>query len=158
MYEFDHFAGENFHAIPTRSIVVPKDLEKRRQVSLAEAEADRVSTRWFVPGQEVQEDEVVIDAPEEKISFSKAVGMLFKAFIASGILFMPSAFKNGGILFSSLVMVLFAGLCLHSFLLLVKCRDLHSGSYGDIGQYLYGRWMRYIVLFAIAISQFGFCW
>ncbi|KAK3812891.1 MAG: transmembrane amino acid transporter protein-domain-containing protein [Benniella sp.] len=93
-----------------------------------------------------QPPQVVIEEPEENISFSKAVGMLFKTFIASGILFIPNAFKNGGILFSLLVMTLIAALCLHSFLLLVKCRDLHPGSYGDIGQHFYGRWMRYIAL------------
>ncbi|KAI8605189.1 transmembrane amino acid transporter protein-domain-containing protein [Dissophora ornata] len=53
-------------------------------------------------------------------------------------------------------MLLIAILCLHPFLLLVKCRVLHPGSYGNIGQHFYGRWMCYIVLFAIAISQFGF--
>ncbi|KAF9108998.1 neutral amino acid transporter [Mortierella sp. AM989] len=42
-------------------------------------------------------------------------------------------------------------------MLLIKCRELHVGSYGDIGGHFYGRWMRYIVLFMIAISQFGFC-
>ncbi|KAI7823609.1 transmembrane amino acid transporter protein-domain-containing protein [Gamsiella multidivaricata] len=135
MYEIDRFAGENFHSIPRRSIVVPKDLDKRR-LSMAET---------------------AIEEPEEKISFSKAVGMLFKTFIASGILFLPNAFKNGGILFAPLFMTLIAVLCLHSFLLLVKCRELHPGSYGEIGEHFYGRWMRYIVLFAIAISQFGFC-
>ncbi|KAG0378311.1 neutral amino acid transporter [Mortierella sp. AD032] len=154
MYEMDHFAGENFHSIPRRSIVVPKDLDKRRK-SLSET---LHSTRKvYHPGQPLGEDEEVIEEPEEKISFAKAVGMLFKAFIASGILFLPNAFKNGGILFSSLFMTLIAGLCLHSFLLLVKCREIHPGSFGDIGQRFYGRWMRYIVLFAIAISQFGFC-
>ncbi|KAF9918051.1 neutral amino acid transporter [Lobosporangium transversale] len=152
MYEFDHFAGENFQSIPRRSIIVPKDPEKRRR-SLATVG----SHRYFMHSDEVQEDEEVIEEPEELISFSKAVGMLFKTFIASGILFLPNAFKNGGILFAPIFMTLIAILCLHSFLLLVQCRELHPGSYGDIGQRFYGRWMRYIVLFAIAISQFGFC-
>ncbi|KAF9582264.1 neutral amino acid transporter [Lunasporangiospora selenospora] len=154
LYEFDHFAGENFHSIPRRSIVVPKDIDRRRK-SLAETLYSE--RKVFTPGQAIADDEIVIVEPQEKISFSKALGMLFKTFIASGILFLPNAFKNGGILFSSLVMTLIAVLCLHSFLLLVKCRDIHPGSYGDIGQHFYGRWMRYIVLFAIAISQFGFC-
>ncbi|KAG0212895.1 neutral amino acid transporter [Mortierella sp. GBA30] len=154
MYEIEHFAGENFESKPRRSIVVPKDPEKRRHSLAATLMSER---KVFLPGQAIEEDEIVIEEPEEKISFSKAVGMLFKTFIASGILFLPNAFKNGGILFSALFMTLIAVLCLHSFLLLVKCRDLHPGSYGDIGQYCYGRWMRYIVLFAIAISQFGFC-
>ncbi|GJJ69624.1 solute carrier family 36 (proton-coupled amino acid transporter) [Entomortierella parvispora] len=153
MYEMDHFAGENFHSIPKRSIVVPKDAEKRRQ-SLARTDT---SHRRIFMGEELEEDEEVIEEPEEKIGFSKALGMLFKSFIASGILFLPNAFKNGGIVFAPLFMTLIAALCLHSFLLLVKCRELHPGSFGDIGQRFYGRWMRYLILFTIAISQFGFC-
>ncbi|KAG0353968.1 neutral amino acid transporter [Podila minutissima] len=150
MYEMDHFAGENFHSIPRRSIVVPRDLEKRKSMG-------SIASKRFLPGQHIDEDEEVIPEPEEKISFGKAIGMLFKSFIASGILFLPNAFRNGGILFAPLFMILIAVLCLHSFLLLVKCRELHPGSFGDIGGHFYGRWMRYIVLFAIAISQFGFC-
>ncbi|KAF9287142.1 neutral amino acid transporter [Mortierella alpina] len=153
MYEIDNFAGEKFKSIPRRSIVVPKDLEKRR-LSRADTLGSR---RYFMPGEELKEDEEAIEEPEEKISFGKAVGMLFKTFIASGILFLPNAFKNGGIVFAPMFMTLIAVLCLHSFLLLVKCRELHPGSYGDIGQHFYGRWMRYAVLFTIAISQFGFC-
>ncbi|KAF8924034.1 transmembrane amino acid transporter protein-domain-containing protein [Dissophora ornata] len=153
MYEVDHFAGEDFRSIPKRSIVVPKDLEKQR-ISMTESIGSR---RYFIPGEELMEDEETIEEPGEKLSFRKAIVMLFKTFIASGILFLPNAFKNGGIVFAPLFMILIAALCLHSFLLLVKCREMHPGSYGDIGQHLYGRWMRYIVLFAIAISQFGFC-
>ncbi|KAG0055787.1 neutral amino acid transporter [Gryganskiella cystojenkinii] len=153
MYEMDHFAGENFNSIPRRSIVVPKDAEKRR-LSLAGTEA---SHRRIFMGEPLEDDEEVIQEPEPTIGFSKAIGMLFKAFIASGILFLPNAFKNGGIVFAPLFMILIAVLCLHSFLLLVKCRELHPGSFGDLGQKFYGRWMRYIILFAIAISQFGFC-
>jgi proton-coupled amino acid transporter len=74
MREFDRFAGEDFHSIPRRSIVVPKDMDKRR-LSMVESLASR---RYFVPGEHLKEDEEAIEAPEEKISFSKAVGMLFK--------------------------------------------------------------------------------
>jgi len=74
MYEIDHFAGENFHSIPRRSIVVPKDEEKRR-LSMADTLGSR---RYYMPGEDLKEDEEAIEEPEEKISFSKAVGMLFK--------------------------------------------------------------------------------
>ncbi|KAF9210036.1 neutral amino acid transporter [Haplosporangium sp. Z 27] len=156
--DYEHFAGENFQESRRRSIIVPKDSEKRR-ASLANSTYS--SVKLYTPGQEIQEDEVVIEEEEEdtdeKISFGRAVLMLFKSFIASGILFLPNAFKNGGILFSCIVMVLIAVLCMHSFMLLISCRKLHVGSYGDIGGHFFGRWMRYAVLFMIAISQFGFC-
>ncbi|KAF9205380.1 neutral amino acid transporter [Haplosporangium sp. Z 27] len=152
MYEIDHFAGEDFHATTKHSITVPRNSEKQPRSMI-----DTTKEKIDIMEDAVQSDEETIEPPEEKLSFSKAVGMLFKTFIASGILFLPNAFKNGGILFAPLFMTLIAVLCLHSFLLLVKCRGLHAGSYGDIAQYFYGRWMRYIVLFAITISQFGFC-
>ncbi|KAI1320302.1 hypothetical protein EDD11_001517 [Mortierella claussenii] len=75
MYEFEHFAGENLRQKPRKSIVVPRDPAKRRQ-SLAESNVKGLKV--FKPGQYVDEDEEVIEEPEEKISFSKAVGMLFK--------------------------------------------------------------------------------
>ncbi|KAG0000917.1 nuA3 HAT complex component nto1 [Entomortierella chlamydospora] len=152
---FIHFLGLfsmyeiGFRATPGHSVAVPETLEKRR-LSLADTFYGKLNC---VTEDDLQGDEETIEALEEKISFSKAVGMLFK----TGILFLPNAFKNGGIIFAPIFMTLIAVLCLHSFLLLVKCRELHPGSYGDIGQYFYGRWMRYIVLFAITISQFGFC-
>lgn len=75
MYDMDHFAGENFHSIPRRSIVVPKDAEKRRQ-SLARVDT---SQRRIFMGEELEEDEEVIEEPDEKIGFSKTLGMLFKS-------------------------------------------------------------------------------
>ncbi|KAG0233547.1 neutral amino acid transporter [Actinomortierella wolfii] len=153
MYEYDHFAGENFHSVPRRSIIVPRDPEKRR-LSLA---GTIDSMRYLTEGEKVEDDEIVMEEPEEKIGFGKAVAMLFKTFIASGILFLPNAFMNGGIVFAPLFMTLIAALCLHSFLLLVKCRELHPGSYGEIGGHFFGKYMRWTIMFFIAISQFGFC-
>ena len=85
------------------------------------------------------------------------------------------SFFNGGILFSSLTMTGIALISLYSFLLLVKTKDVVPGSYGgtycyslgyglhllisilpDIGGALYGPWMRYAILSAIAVSQLGF--
>ncbi|KAF9979169.1 neutral amino acid transporter [Actinomortierella ambigua] len=152
MYEYDHFAGENFHSVPRKSIIVPRDPEKRLSIAGSVS-----SMRYLTEGEKVEEDEVVIEEPEEKIGFGKAVAMLFKTFIASGILFLPNAFMNGGILFSALFMTLIAALCLHSFLLLVKCREIYPGSYGEIGGHFYGKYMRWTIMFFIAISQFGFC-
>jgi proton-coupled amino acid transporter len=42
-------------------------------------------------------------------------------------------------------------------LLLAKVNLRVPGSFGDIGQILMGRWMRYIVLGSIVLSQMGFC-
>ncbi|KAL1924828.1 uncharacterized protein VTP21DRAFT_4482 [Calcarisporiella thermophila] len=97
-----------------------------------------------------------LDEDHGKASYGKTVFMLFKAFIASGILFLPKAFKNGGIVFSTVAMVVVAILSTWSFLLLVECRKVVPGGYGEIGGHLYGSWAKWAVLFSIASSQLGF--
>jgi proton-coupled amino acid transporter len=92
----------------------------------------------------------------EKANVTKTIFLLFKAFIGSGILFLPKAFSNGGLLFSVCTMWVMGGVSLFCFLLLLECKETLAGSYGDIGGHLYGPWMRSIVLFSIAISQLGF--
>ncbi|CAO3591443.1 unnamed protein product [Absidia cylindrospora] len=92
----------------------------------------------------------------KKTNTLKTVFLLFKAFISSGILFLPKAFSNGGLAFSVFVIWLMGGVSLYCFLLLLDCKNFISGSYGDIGEATYGHWMRRVVLFSIAISQLGF--
>ncbi|KAI8047615.1 transmembrane amino acid transporter protein-domain-containing protein [Thamnidium elegans] len=93
---------------------------------------------------------------EHKANVTKTVFLLFKAFIGSGILFLPKAFSNGGLMFSFVTMWVMGSVSLYCFLLLLDCKKYLTGSYGDMGGQLYGPWMRNIVLFSIAISQLGF--
>ncbi|KAI7864925.1 transmembrane amino acid transporter protein-domain-containing protein [Spinellus fusiger] len=86
----------------------------------------------------------------------KAGFLLFKAFIGSGILFLPKAFSNGGLGFSIFFMWFMGVISLYCFLLLLECKRYLPGSYGDIGGAIYGPWMRHLVLFSIAVSQLGF--
>ncbi|KAL4948710.1 transmembrane amino acid transporter protein-domain-containing protein [Aspergillus filifer] len=81
---------------------------------------------------------------------------LLKAFIGTGIIFLPKAFRNGGILFSSLTLVtvaLISTLCFH---LLLQCRRQYGGGYGDIGERIAGSRLRSLILTSVAISQIGF--
>ena len=84
---------------------------------------------------------------------TQAVMMLLKSFVGTGILFLGRAFKNGGMLFSLVVLLSIAMISLYSFLLLVKTRLVVPGSFGDMGGVLYGSWMRIIILTAITLSQ-----
>ncbi|KAK3804705.1 MAG: transmembrane amino acid transporter protein-domain-containing protein [Linnemannia elongata] len=95
-------------------------------------------------------------APQGDATPAKAVFLLLKSFVGTGIMFLPKAFNNGGILFSSVFLVAIAAISLFSFLLLVESRQVVPASFGDIGGHLYGPAMRLSVLFAIAISQIGF--
>jgi proton-coupled amino acid transporter len=59
-------------------------------------------------------------------------------------------------LFSSLLLPVFALFSLYCFMLLINTRKIVVGSYGDIGGALYGKKMRLIILASIVISQIGF--
>ncbi|KAE8383032.1 transmembrane amino acid transporter protein-domain-containing protein [Aspergillus bertholletiae] len=82
--------------------------------------------------------------------------LLLKSFVGTGVLFLPRAFLNGGMLFSSLVLLGVSLLSFYAFILLVNTRLKIDGSFGDIGGILYGKHMRRIILGSIVLSQLGF--
>lgn len=86
----------------------------------------------------------------------KSFFTLLKAFIGTGIMFLPKAFRNGGMLFSSLTLVtvsLVSCLCFH---LLLLCRQRYGGGYGELGAAIGGPKLRRLILGSITISQLGF--
>jgi solute carrier family 36 (proton-coupled amino acid transporter) len=85
-----------------------------------------------------------------------AVLLLLKSFVGTGVLFLPKAFFNGGMLFSNLVLLFVAALSYYCFVLLVSTRLKVEASFGDMGDILYGKWMRGLILGSIVISQVGF--
>ncbi|KAG0259943.1 neutral amino acid transporter [Actinomortierella ambigua] len=87
----------------------------------------------------------------------KAAFLLGKAFVGTGVLFLPKAFLHGGLAFSCFMLAFVAVICTVSFLMLVKVRLVIRESFGDMGLVLYGKWMRLAILVAVAISQIGFC-
>ncbi|KAI9204110.1 transmembrane amino acid transporter protein-domain-containing protein [Polychytrium aggregatum] len=90
-------------------------------------------------------------------SAKKAFFLLMKAFVGTGVLFLPKAFSNGGMGFSIILMVVMGWLTLHCMLLLVECSKTLGGSFGDIGEAVYGIHMKRTVLASIAVAQMGFC-
>ncbi|KAL1858052.1 hypothetical protein Daus18300_010164 [Diaporthe australafricana] len=89
-------------------------------------------------------------------STTKTFLTLLKAFVGTGIMFLPKAFYNGGILFSSLCLLSVAAISMWAFHLLLKCRTSFGGSYGEIGEAIAGPWMRNVILTSITLSQLGF--
>jgi proton-coupled amino acid transporter len=85
-----------------------------------------------------------------------AMLLLLKSFVGTGVLFLPRAFLNGGMVFSSIVLLGVAALSFHCFVLLVNTRLKVDGSFGDMGGILYGRTMRVMILCSIVLSQIGF--
>ena len=82
--------------------------------------------------------------------------LLLKSFVGTGVLFLPKAYLNGGMLFSNIVLLGVALLSYYCFILLVNTRLKVEGSFGDIGGVLYGSKMRGLILASIVLSQMGF--
>lgn len=82
--------------------------------------------------------------------------LLLKSFVGTGVLFLPRAYLNGGLVFGNLILLFVAALSYHCFVLLISTRLKVEGSFGDLGGILYGKWMRSMILFSIVLSQIGF--
>ncbi|KAG0173226.1 neutral amino acid transporter [Apophysomyces sp. BC1034] len=149
---FDRFAGENL----SDSEGEEDDGEVRDEEQRVDGEEAPLLRHRRPHRRKRSEDHIVTDVAKHKTGTIKAMLLLFKAFIGSGILFLPKAFSNGGLGFSILVIWLMGFVSLYCFLLLLDCKNYVAGSYGDIGGALYGTWMRHLVLFSVAISQLGF--
>jgi proton-coupled amino acid transporter len=92
------------------------------------------------------------DAGQTKTFFT-----LLKAFIGTGIMFLPKAFKNGGMLFSAITMIVVSAVTALCFELLLSCRKTYGGAgYGDLGKSISGPKMRALILVSITLSQIGF--
>ncbi|KAK9466622.1 transmembrane amino acid transporter protein-domain-containing protein [Lipomyces arxii] len=89
-------------------------------------------------------------------SATKAVLLLLKGFVGTGVLFLPKAYYNGGMLFSSAILFFVAVLTYYCFILLIDSRMRVQASFGDMGGILYGKQVRLLILTSIVLSQIGF--
>ena len=87
---------------------------------------------------------------------TNALMLLLKSFVGTGVLFLPRAYLNGGMVFSNVVLLFVAALSYYCFVLLVNTRLKVDGSFGDMGGILYGKWLRTLILGSIVLSQIGF--
>ena len=90
---------------------------------------------------------------------SGATGTLFillKSFVGTGVLFLPRAFLNGGMLFSFIVLIFVSCLSYWCFILLTTSRLRLKGSYAEMGEMMYGKSMRSLINTSLVISQMGF--
>ena len=89
-------------------------------------------------------------------SATRAVFLLLKSFVGTGVLFLPKAYLNGGMLFSNGILLIVAAISYFCFILLVQTHEKIGGSFGDMGGQLYGERMRILILTSVALSQLGF--
>lgn len=82
---------------------------------------------------------------------------LLKAFVGTGIMFLPKAFRNGGILFSSITLIMVSLITSVCFRLLLQARQrCGGGGYGELADSIVGPKFRSLVLASIGLSQIGF--
>lgn len=95
--------------------------------------------------------------PHGTATNSKAFFLLVKAFVGTGVLFLPKAFSNGGLLFSAITLFGFGMLSYWCYLILVYSKiAVKVSSFGEIGRICYGNWLQRLIIFSIIISQVGF--
>ncbi|KAF2186038.1 hypothetical protein K469DRAFT_664525 [Zopfia rhizophila CBS 207.26] len=93
---------------------------------------------------------------KQRASIKDVTLLLLKSFVGIGVLFLPKAFKNGGIVFSSLALPFIACLSYYCSRLLVSSRIKVKVSYYEMGWVLYGEAFGTLVNFTLFISQIGF--
>ncbi|KAG1472547.1 hypothetical protein G6F56_001472 [Rhizopus delemar] len=101
-------------------------------------------------------EEQIEHVPQGTASPGKALFMLLKAFIGTGVIFLPGSFVKGGLVLSIVLMIILGGLCLIAFQLLVVAQRKVGGSYGDVAKHLYGTPVKVIIEFFLCVSQMGF--
>lgn len=95
--------------------------------------------------------------PKGTASMTKTFFLLFKALVGSGVLFLPRAFYNGGLMFSTVTLASFGIITYVCYILLIKSkRVFNRNSYGELGFMTYGNPLKYSILVSVLISQVGF--
>ena len=92
-------------------------------------------------------------AAVDKNGAVKTFFTLIKGFVATGMLFLPKGFNNGGYLFSSLTVVASAVMTFYCAYILLQMKVAFSGSISDIGLRALGTKGKAAVDVALASSQ-----
>ncbi|EIM19885.1 hypothetical protein E3Q22_02466 [Wallemia mellicola] len=142
---FGHFAGEEL-----------EEIEELSEEDRDEAVRGRSERDSLLPKPIPVRRRSTSTARRGTASITQAVLMLLKSFIGTGILFLGRAFLNGGLYFSTAVIIIIALLNMWAYILLIHTSYKIPGSFGDIGGILYGNKMRLAILASITISQMGF--
>ncbi|PVU97577.1 hypothetical protein BB559_001959 [Furculomyces boomerangus] len=155
---YGHFAGGNYPSDEDEASSGDEFYEdEERYLEYLNRERLRRSSGVYGSIDGMDRQQPAASHPEGTASSKKAFFLLIKAFVGTGVLFLPKSFYNGGLLFSIVLMAVMAYLALHCMLLLVECHSKFKMSYGDIGYKLMGESARQVVLASIVLSQIGFC-
>ncbi|CDK26302.1 unnamed protein product [Kuraishia capsulata CBS 1993] len=93
----------------------------------------------------------------KKVSNHKATLLLLKAFIGTGVVFLPKSFSNGGLLFCNVMLLIFSFVSYYCFVILVGCTTSTGvRGYGELGEKLFGPAVKLAILASLVMSQLGF--
>ncbi|OWB78389.1 hypothetical protein B5S32_g2583 [[Candida] boidinii] len=148
---YGHFAGEDLEDEDFLSCSYA-DMKQQQLQQSDEEEA-------LLPGSSINQLKKSPSKREHRgtASTMKSFFLLLKGFIGTGVLFLPRAFLNGGLTLSILFLIFFALLSFWCYLILVYSKVATGvSSFGDIGDLLYGKSMKILILASIVLSQIGF--
>ena len=157
---YGHFAGQDFADDDEDDYFGTESRSNRGQPDEDGIEHDQEPTEGSplltpgTPGH--RRRRIKTSGPSGTNSPTGAAVLLLKGFVGTGVLFLPKAYLNGGMLFSNLVLLGVAGLSYYCFILLVNTRLKVGGSFGDMGRVLYGKWLYALIQFSLVLSQVGF--
>lgn len=112
-----------------------------------------------VPPKDADESTALVKSanPSGTASDTKAYFLLLKAFVGTGVLFLPRAFASGGLAFSIVTLLIFGLLSFWCYLILVRAKTASGVStFADMGLHCYGAWLQRLILLSIVLSQVGF--
>lgn len=156
---YGHFAGEDFSDDEYDGI--SEDSSQYEDVfdeesSLLATERRTYGATPSRPHKKIHRPRVKEQAPGTA-SVGKAFFLVFKSLVGSGVLFLPRAFYNGGLLFSLLTLSSFGLLTYICYIALIDAKNSFKlTSYGELGYKTYGKPLKYSILVSIIISQIGF--
>jgi len=154
---YGHFAGEQLDE--DDEILEPNEY-------FASDDEDQTESVHGDDGREWREDDPLLtpgrrrrkrkETASGKGTTGGAALLLMKSFVGTGVLFLPRAFLNGGMVFSNLVLLFISILSFWCFILLVNTRLKVHASFGDMGGKIYGPLFRNLINSSLVISQLGF--
>ncbi|KAK1753856.1 transmembrane amino acid transporter protein-domain-containing protein [Echria macrotheca] len=151
---YDDFAGEDL-ADSDEEAVTEEEEEAEQDQAEAPEEGAEPDERTLLLSRRESARTVRAARSGNAGSFGTFLTLL-KAFVGTGIMFLPNAFNNGGLLFSSVAMAVVSVVTMIAFHLLLQCKKRYGGGYGELGKAIAGEKMRGLVLSSIALSQLGF--
>ena len=161
LYMYGHFAGESLESELYDEDELSFDYFSNSGPLQSKSKLNNLENQPLLPldNNLVKKIEKIIHPRKTKgtVSTFKAFLLLIKSFIGTGILFLPKAFSNGGLLFSIIALMSCGIYSFWCYYILVRSKQATGvNSFGDIGLKLYGKWLKFFILFSLVLTQLGF--